>query len=91
MIKQNHLKQNKFKSQQTNKQTSSEPTFASAHVVARFEKDGGFLVRADDALFYLRSRLNGLLAHQTLLDPWGTEGAGGHMTARSEQGVPLGV
>lgn len=40
---------------------------------------------------YLGAGLDLFLTHQTLLDPRGTEGAGGNVSARSKQGVPLQV
>lgn len=40
---------------------------------------------------YLGAGLDLFLTHQTLLDPRGTEGAGGDVSARSKQGVPLQV
>lgn len=40
---------------------------------------------------YLGAGLDLFLTHQTLLDPRGTERAGGNVSARSKQGVPLQV
>lgn len=40
---------------------------------------------------YLGAGLDLFLTHQTLFDPRGTEGAGGDVSARSKQGVPLQV
>lgn len=40
---------------------------------------------------YLGAGLDLILTHQTLLDPRGTERAGGDVSAGSEQGVPLQV